>query len=1523
MIAKRLLNNLLFPIIWLMLPAWAMAQPVTITSPNGGENITAGSTVNITFTFTSGGAANDVFVLELLAGGELYQTLTPSSITSSPFVWNVPATIASRNDYRIRIRRATASADTDQSDGNFTISGGRSISVTQPNGGQAIPKSGAYLITWTSVNLPATQNVRIELLRGNAVQSILFASTPNDGSELWNVDAALPDDHTYRIRISSVADPFVNGISADNFMIGRVLRILSPTATSKWQRGSTQQIQWQTSLTGNFRIELLKGGSLHSVISTGTGVNPFSWTVPNTLPDGNDYQIRLINNSDPTATVTSPNFLIGNYLILNTPTAGASILKGANFNITWETNLTGNVRIELLRGTTTDVLATSTAASAGTFTWTVAATLPDGNDYRIRIVSIGTTPEYSAVSGNFTISGPFGRVLSPNGGEVFNRTRTYPITWASNLGGTVTIDLIRAGTLIQNIAAGIPNNGSLNWLIPVTVTPANNYRIRITFNANGSIDESDANFEILGDPAITVQTPNGGETFFRTRNHNIVWTDNIPENVNIVLFRAGNFFRTIANDVPSNGNFTWTVPADVPLGNNYRVRISSVQDSMLRDLSDGDFIIANNDTIRVTAPNGGENIVRGTPFTIRWQTNITSGNLIIELLQNNVLLGVINPGVPAVQGSFSWIATTTLGLGTDGYRIRIRTDDNRASDVSDNDFRLLSQQFALTAPLGGQELFQGFSYDITWVSNLPGNVRIDLFKGGVLLRNIADNVSGNIFRWTVPTDIPPAGDYRIRITNLNDEVVFAENAGFLSITRPSITVIAPNGGESWFSNNFRYNIVWQDNLNGAPVRIDLLKGGVLLMNITASATGGTFNWVLPDNLQTGTDYRIRISAAGAPAFFDDSNADFRITRPQITVISPAAGETWFRSLSYNIVWQSNLGSLLHRIELVTADGTLVREIASSVENSGTFNRLITNDFPLGTNFRVRVSVAINSAVFGLSNGTFSIAVDNIPPTITNTNFPTVLDMSQTVESVAPTITATDNVGIFRVICHFKGITQPDNAFRQRDAVLTDNVYRAFIASADFDELGAEYYFEVIDRAGNIARSPRGYTYVRYSSPRGLLIPDIRFGDVQQAYQIISVPLNLDNRDALSVLENELGQPDSKRWRLFHYENGQNLEYPQGFRNIVLGKGYWLIVREPWSASGNSIDTGPGDGARNNQANPFVMNLQQGWNQIASPYNFNISWTDVRTANNNPPGLGRLRIFDGSFQDSDVLRRFRGGFVFADRAMNLNIPVLKNRNINSGRIEADDLTLRNPIGSSEWEVQLRVRNGELVNTLAGFGMRPDAAELKDDYDDMTLPRFADYLEVNFMHPEYFYPKFSKDIVPTAREYVWEFTVETNRTGGNISIEWDNSYFGSGAMLFLYDRDEQRYVNMSKTTRYVFRGEQETRRFRIIYGSWEFVQKQMNAEHVSVQVYPNPARDEVHIDFALPNRLEGAQVRISFINAMGQEVFSETAVYGAGFHTRTWQRNASHLLPAGVYLCRIEINGDSSEKPVTLVRRVVIE
>jgi hypothetical protein len=90
-----------------------------------------------------------------------------------------------------------------------------------------------------------------------------------------------------------------------------------------------------------------------------------------------------------------------------------------------------------------------------------------------------------------------------------------------------------------------------------------------------------------------------------------------------------------------------------------------------------------------------------------------------------------------------------------------------------------------------------------------------------------------------------------------------------------------------------------------------------------------------------------------------------------------------------------------------------------------------------------------------------------------------------------------------------------------------------------------------------------------------------------------------------------------------------------------------------------------------------------------------------------------------------------------------------------------------------------------------------------------------------------------------------------------------------------------------------------------------------------VWPNPAHQEAHLDFALPDHLQDATVRLSIINTLGQEVFSESKQYQAGFHTCTWERNAAQTLAAGMYLCRLEVNHSSLEQPIIITRRLVIE
>ncbi|MDV6028998.1 MAG: hypothetical protein F9B45_02590 [Phycisphaera sp. RhM] len=96
-------------------------------------------------------------------------------------------------------------------------------------------------------------------------------------------------------------------------------------------------------------------------------------------------------------------------------------------------------------------------------------------------------------------------VSTPNGSEVWPAGRTFNLSWrASDVGAgspsMVNIDLIRDSVtdVTPLLTAGV-NIGSYQWTIPVSIVPADDYRIRITRVLGGDeiVDESDAPFSII------------------------------------------------------------------------------------------------------------------------------------------------------------------------------------------------------------------------------------------------------------------------------------------------------------------------------------------------------------------------------------------------------------------------------------------------------------------------------------------------------------------------------------------------------------------------------------------------------------------------------------------------------------------------------------------------------------------------------------------------------------------------------------------------------------------------------------------------------------------------------------------------------------------------------------------------------------------------------------------------------------------------------------------------------------------
>jgi hypothetical protein len=188
------------------------------------------------------------------------------------------------------------------------------LTVTTPNGGQSWIRGTAYTITWTSSGSPGA-NIKIELLKGGTLNTVISSSTANDGSYSWAIPPTQTVGADYKIRMTSTSITSITDSSNNNFAItAGVLTVTTPNGGQTWARGSSYTITWTSAGDPGayVKIELLKGGVLNRVISSSTANDgSYTWTILSTQALGTNYKIRITSTSITSITDSSDsNFAI-------------------------------------------------------------------------------------------------------------------------------------------------------------------------------------------------------------------------------------------------------------------------------------------------------------------------------------------------------------------------------------------------------------------------------------------------------------------------------------------------------------------------------------------------------------------------------------------------------------------------------------------------------------------------------------------------------------------------------------------------------------------------------------------------------------------------------------------------------------------------------------------------------------------------------------------------------------------------------------------------------------------------------------------------------------------------------------------------------------------------------------------------------------------------------------------------------------------------------------------------------------
>ncbi len=514
------------------------------------------------------------------------------------------------------------------------------------------------------------------------------------------------------------------------------------------------------------------------------------------------------------------------------------------------------------------------------------------------------------------------------------------------------------------------------------------------------------------------------------------------------------------------------------------------------------------------------------------------------------------------------------------------------------------------------------------------------------------------------------------------------------------------------------------------------------------------------------------------------------------------------------------------------------------------------------------------------------------------------------ESVRSSITVRTDTNITDVRVWFKQTAS--GTWLNEKAAKNGTTYSFDISLGKVDELGVDYYFEIMGRFGYDVLSDTFYTWREYES--GIDFENLNFGRNVSDYNLLAIPLDLEDEQISSFMENDegLGRQNRYRWRFWSWSTPDSnfLEYEDEFTTVESGKGYFLI-----KARENSFNTGRGRVVQANDEAPYVWNLEQGWNLVGNPFYYNISWEDILEASG--PGVddisSDLLVYRSSYQSGNSLNRLEGAFIFANRPTQLKVLVRKNPNLN--RLADPGLQMRGSLGSLDWFLPIKAKQGELENLVSGVGMNPNASLGWDRWDGVLPIRLGAYLETRFEDHGTPLPKLSKDIVPNEDSFIWDFSLKSSEKDPQLELSWPEIQSnGSDKRLYLFDKDNQRFVNMAEVQNYLSTWEEGQRQFRIYYGNQLFLNEQLQPQKVHLgMAYPNPAQKVVMMPLSLPPLNGKYQVSLEVIGMEGKLVkrIFEGRLKG-GFHDVKWdlKDEKGRRVAAGTYFYRIKVEGNET-------------
>lgn len=357
---------------------------------------------------------------------------------------------------------------------------------------------------------------------------------------------------------------------------------------------------------------------------------------------------------------------------------------------------------------------------------------------------------------------------------------------------------------------------------------------------------------------------------------------------------------------------------------------------------------------RVLQPNGGEILLGGSTFTIRWEAggSVVAQEITLSLDGGATFPIVVATGLAADVRAFEWTVPTTVSTMRGRIRVTVQNaQGRRAFDQSDGDFIIDSQApvVRVVSP-NGREVFRGGDvFEVQWRASDDTRIVRQVVQlstdGGRTYTDIVtlEGDDPQVFRWKVPlTLVTQNGRIRVIVQDVAGKVSQdASDADFSVLPvenePPFVRVLSPNGGEILCAGT-PFRILWEVADNTAVQFQDILlstNGGARFNPIVERlpGTAQSFDWNIRAGLSTTQALiAVRVRDYAGNVTLDMSDELFAIdgVSPTISGLTVGTGSAFVGGERVVISWTSSDDVQLaaHVIELSRDDGATWEPVAS-------------------------------------------------------------------------------------------------------------------------------------------------------------------------------------------------------------------------------------------------------------------------------------------------------------------------------------------------------------------------------------------------------------------------------------------------------------------------------------------------------------------------------------------------------------------------------------------------------------------